>query len=221
VIGVLDVQSAEADAFTPEDVAVLQTLADQIATAISNARLFQQVAESAEAERRAFSGLSAQAWAQLLSAQTGLGFVSSRQDVAPVGETWTPQMKAALANGEIVGDAEDVTLAIPIKVRDRVIGVIDGRKPDGSGQWTQEEIALMQTLAEQSALALESARLYQDTRLRAARERMIGEVTGRIRETLELEDVLKTAVREIREALGADELGARLLLIDNPEPDSD
>lgn len=224
VIGVLDVQSSAAGAFTQEDVAVLQTLADQVATAISNARLFQQVAESAEAERRTFSGLSAQAWAKLLSTQIGLGFVSHRQDVVPVEDTWTPQMwtpqmKAALAKGEIVGDAEDAALAIPIKVRDRVIGVINGRKPDGSGQWTPEEIALMQTLAEQSALALESARLYQDTRLRAARERMIGEVTGRIRETLELEDVLRTAVREIRQALGADELGARLLLIDKPEPE--
>ena len=221
VIGVLDVQSSAAGAFTQEDVAVLQTLADQVATAINNARLFQQVEENAEAERRAFSELSAQAWAKLLAARTGLGFVSSRQDVVPVGEAWTPQMRVALKKGELVGDTEDATLAIPIKVRDRVIGVINGRKPDGGGEWTQEETALLQTLAEQSALALESARLYQDTQLRAAREQLVGEVTGRIRETLELEDVLKTAVREIRQALGADELGARLVLIDQPESDSD
>ena len=210
VIGVLDVQSTEAGAFTQEDVTVLQSLADQVATAISNARLFQQVAESAEAERRAFGGLSAQAWAKLLSARTGLGFVSNRQDVAPVGDIWTPQMKMALTQGQIVGDAEDATLAIPIKVRDRIIGVINGRKPDGSGQWTQEEIALMQTLAEQSALALESARLYQDTRRRAAREQLVGEVTGRIRETLDLNTVLQTAVREMGLALDVDVVEVRL-----------
>ncbi|MBN2391396.1 MAG: GAF domain-containing protein [Anaerolineae bacterium] len=221
VIGVLDVQSTEPEAFTQEDVAVLQTLADQVTTAINNARLFRQVEESAEAERRALGGLSAQAWSNLLSAQSGLGFVSNRQTIEPVGNTWTPQMQAALTKGQVAADAESADLAIPIKVRDRVIGVIDGRKPDGSGQWTQEEIALMQTLAEQSALALESARLYQDTQRSAARERLVSEVTGRIRETLELEDVLKTAVREIRQALGADELGARLVLLDQPESDSD
>ncbi len=210
VIGVLDVQSAEPEAYTPEDVAVLQSLADQIATAINNARLFQQVEESAAAERRAFGGLSAQAWASLLSFQTDLGFVSNRQAILPAGDTWTPQMQTALSQGQMAADARNTTLAIPIKVRDRVIGVIDGRKPDGSGQWTSEEIAMMQALAEQSALALESARLYQDTQRRAARERMVGEVTGRIRETLDVETVLKTAADEIRQALQLERLVVRL-----------
>ncbi|MBN1933011.1 MAG: GAF domain-containing protein [Anaerolineae bacterium] len=210
VIGVLDVQSSAPEAFTPEDVAVLQSLADQIATAINNARLFQQVEESAAAERRAFGGLSAQAWASLLSLQTDLGFVSNRQTTLPAGDTWTPQMQTAFTQGQMAADARDTSLAIPIKVRDRVIGVIDGRKPDGSGQWTPEEIAMMQALAEQSALALESARLYQDTQRRAARERMIGEVTGRIRETLDVEAVLKTAADEIRQALQLERLVVHL-----------
>lgn len=210
VIGVLDVQSSEPEAFTPEDVVVLQSLADQIATAINNARLFQQVEEGAAAERRTFGGLSAQAWASLLSIQTDLGFVSNRQTILPAGDTWTPQMQAALAQGQMATDAMNTAVAIPIKVRDRVIGVIDGRKPDGGGQWTQEEISLMQALAEQSALALESARLYQDTQRRAAREQMIGEVTGRIRETLDVEAVLKTAADEIRQALQLERLVVRL-----------
>jgi len=210
VIGVLDVQSTEPEAFTQEDSAVLQTLADQIATAINNARMFQQIEGSIEVERRTFGGISAQAWANLLSTQTDLGFVSNRQTVLPAGETWTPQMQSVLTKGQIAVNAENASLAIPIKVRDRVIGVIDGRKPDGRGQWTQEEIALVQTLAEQSALALESARLYQDTQRRAARERMVGEVTGRIRETLNVEAVLKTAVDEIRQALQLERLVVRL-----------
>ncbi|MEJ5309525.1 MAG: GAF domain-containing protein [Anaerolineae bacterium] len=210
VIGVLDVQSSEPEAFTLEDVGVLQSLADQIATAINNARLFRQIEESAQAERRAFSGLSAQAWADLLSLQTDLGFVSNRQAILPAGDTWTPQMQTALTQGQMVTDASNVALAIPIKVRDRVIGVIDGRKPAGSGQWMPEEIAMMQALAEQSALALESARLYQDTQRRAARERLISDVTGRIRETLDVEVVLKTAADEIRQALQLERLVVRL-----------
>lgn len=210
VIGVLDVQSTELEVFTQEDIAVLQTLADQIATAINNALLFQRVEESIEVERRAFGGVSAQAWANLLGTQTSLGFVSNRQTVAPVRDIWTPQMQTALTKGQVATDADSATLAIPIKVRDRVIGVIDGRKPDGSGQWTKDEIALMQTLAEQSALALESARLYQDTQRRAARERLVSEVTGRIRETLDVEAVLKTAADEIRHALQLERLVVRL-----------
>jgi GAF domain-containing protein len=219
VIGVLDVQSAEPEAFTQEDVTVLQTLADQVATAINNARLFRQVEESAETERRAYGELGGQAWAHLLRAQSGLGFVSDRQTTAPAGEMWRPEMQAALASGQVAqGDA--ATVAIPIKVRDRVIGVIDGRKRDGSGQWTTEELALMQTLAEQSAVALESARLYQDTQRRAAQDRLIGEVTARVRESLDMETVLKTAAQEMRQALNLDDLIIRLAMPETAgEPD--
>jgi transcriptional regulator with GAF, ATPase, and Fis domain len=51
IIGALDVQSIEEAAFDEEDVAVLATLADQVAIALENLRLFQQTQEAlAEAE---------------------------------------------------------------------------------------------------------------------------------------------------------------------------
>jgi GAF domain-containing protein len=52
VIGVLDVQSTLAAAFTEEDATLLATLADQVATAIENARSFERVAALAEENRR-------------------------------------------------------------------------------------------------------------------------------------------------------------------------
>jgi GAF domain-containing protein len=211
VIGVLDVQSTEPEAFTQEDVTVLQTLADQVATAINNARLFRQVEESAEAERRAYGELVGQRWADLLRGQAGLGFMSDRQAVAPAGEAWTPQMKTALESGQVVSGQDATAVAIPIKVRGRVVGVIDGKKPDGRGQWTDEEIALMQTLAEQSAVALESARLYQDSQRRAAQERLMGEIAAHMRETLDADTVLRTAIREIGEALDLAEVEVRMM----------
>jgi GAF domain-containing protein len=210
VIGVLDVQSTEPEAFTQEDIAVLQTLADQIATAINNARLFRQVEESIEAERRAYGDLAGQAWANLLRTQTGLGFISDRQTVAPAGDTWTPNMRMALESGQIVSGPDSTAVAIPIKVRGRVIGVIDGTKRDGSDQWTDKELALMQTFAEQAAVALEDARLYQDAQRRAAREQLVGEVATRMRESLEMETLLRTAASEMRRALNLDDLVIRL-----------
>jgi len=202
VIGVLDVQSAEPEAFTQEDVTVLQTLADQVATAINNARLFRQVEESVEVERRAYGELVGQAWLNLIHARTDLGFVSDRQATALAGEVWKPEMQAALESGQVTqGDA--ATVAIPIKVRDRVIGVIDGRKRDGSGRWTQEEIALMQTLAEQSAVALESARLYQDSQRRAAREQAINIVTANVRSEATVNAILQRTVKELGRSFGA------------------
>jgi signal transduction histidine kinase len=52
VIGTLDVQSSEANAFTEEDVLVIQSLGDQIAVAIDNARLYDRSRELAVLEER-------------------------------------------------------------------------------------------------------------------------------------------------------------------------
>ena len=78
--------------------------------------------------------------------------------------------------------------------------MIDGLKPQGA-EWTQDEIVLLQTMTEQLGVALESARLYADTQRRAAQERLIGEVAARIRQTLDVDTVLQTAVQEMRQAL--------------------
>jgi GAF domain-containing protein len=211
IIGALDVQSKEPQAFSDEDVTVLQALADQVAMAISNARLFQQAQESVEAGRRAYGEISREAWVQMLRVQPNLGFLSDQRGIFPVGDLLEPQMEAVLQTGEAMrGDGDGRTTAMPIKVRGQVIGVVDAQKPGGSGEWTAEEVALMETLAEQLGLALESARLYQETQRRAERERLTGEVTAHIRETLDLDTVLQTAVHDISEALGLAALDVRL-----------
>ncbi len=107
--------------------------------------------------------------------------------------------------------AEDAeTALVPIKVRDEVIGVIDAHKPQGAGRWTADEIDVLETLTDQLGVALDSARLYQETQRRASRERLIGEVTARVRETLDVDAVLQTAIREVGEALGLAEVEVRM-----------
>jgi GAF domain-containing protein len=223
VIGALDVQSTEEAAFTDEDIAILQAMADQLANALENARLFQQAQESLEAERRAYGELSHQAWVELLRAQPDLGQRYDPDGILPTDGRWREEMKLAVWRGETIlgqppssylppgGTEGGATLAAPISVRDQVIGVLDAHKPAGAGGWTPEETTLMETLAEQLGLALESARLYQDTQRRAERERLTGEVTARMRETLDMEMVLKTAVQEVRHALGLPEVVVRLV----------
>jgi GAF domain-containing protein len=120
-------------------------------------------------------------------------------------------MFVALRTGEVShGRGDTATLAIPLKVRDQVVGVIDGRKRHGTGPWTSQEIELLQALTEQLNAALEGARLYRDTQQRAARDRMVGQATTRMRETLDVETVLETAVEEISQALGLAALDLRL-----------
>jgi GAF domain-containing protein len=212
IIGALDVQSQEPEAFGAEDVVVLQALADQVAVAISNARLFQQAQESLEAERRAYGELRREAWKDLLRAQSDLGSLRNRQGSSPAGDVWRPEMEAAAHTGKTASGGDGSrNLAIPIKVGDHVIGVVDACKPGGTGEgWTEEEVALMETLTDQLEIALESARLYQDTQRRAGRDRLLAEVTARMRERLDLEAVLMIAAGEMRRALSLDDLVIRL-----------
>jgi GAF domain-containing protein len=205
IIGALDMQSTQVHAFGREEVAVFGVLADEVALAIDNARLFEQTQAAVEAERRAVGELTGQAW-QLLRTRAGtLSFLRNRQGLV---EETTRQVQSV--DRARLDQNQPHKLDVPIKVRDQVIGVIQASKPAQVGPWTREQVALVETLTEQLGVALESARLHQDTQRRAARDRLIGEVTARMRESLEMETLLRTAASEMRQALGLDDLVVRL-----------
>jgi GAF domain-containing protein len=211
VLGALDVQSTQAAAFSEEDIAVLQLVANQVAVAIQNARLFTEAQIALEAERRAYGEVSRQVWQQLTRTGATPGYRSDERGVFLAKGAWHPQLQAALQTGKTMpGKHAPQDLITPLKVRGQVIGVIDAQKPDGSGRWTEEEIALLETLADRLSVALDSARLYQDTQRRAAQDRLVSEVTTRIRQTLDVETVLKTAIREMGAALGIPRVEVRM-----------
>jgi GAF domain-containing protein len=201
-VGVLDIQSTEDHAFSDEDVTVLQALADQLAVAISNARLFQQAQESLEAERKAYGEVSRDAWKEMLLAQPDLGFMRDRRGLVPVSAVQSEDVQTVFEEAN--------NLQTPIKVRGHVIGVIDSRKPDGAGSWTPEEVALLELLADQLGTALEGARLYKDAQRRAARERLTRDITDKMRRATSIEGVVQAAVDELFEALGTSRAFVRL-----------
>jgi GAF domain-containing protein len=221
VIGVLDVQSTEPEAFSDEDMTALQTLADQVALAISNAQLFQQAQESLEAERRAYGELSRRAWQELLRAQPDLAIVRDKRGVLPVDFQPDKEAEQALQTGRLTmsedrkGDGKAVGLAVPIRVRGQVIGAIDVHKPAEDGEWTPEQIVLLETLSKQVSDALEGARLYREAQRRAARDRVMAEVTAHMRETLDMDTVLRTAALELEQRLGLYDVTIRLTAEDD------
>ncbi len=210
MLGALDVQSIEAGAFTEEDIAVLRLVADQIAIAIENANLLREAREALAAQRRAYGEVSREAWQELVASQSLDGYTCDAEDnVTPVSASWPVEMRHAGQRGEIV-QTEDGTVMIPVQIRDQTLGVVRLRKSETQPAWTEEQLDLMQSLTDQLEVALESARLYQDSQQRAAREQLVGEITSHIRESLEIDTVLKTAVQEMRRALAVPELTIRL-----------
>ena len=184
-------------------------MADQVAVALDNARLFAETQASLEAERRAYGELSREAWAEILKSRSEWGYDYLNASIMPAREDWTPAMQRAARTGQSVQDWTDggsgvATLAVPLRLRDRVVGVLSFGKDEPGQSWTAEEQTLLETLVEELGLALESARLYRDTQRRAARERLAGQIANRLRETLDIETVLATAAQELRDVLGVD-----------------
>jgi GAF domain-containing protein len=231
IIGALSVQSRQIGTFDPDTVVVLQAMADQVAVALDNARLFQQAQQSLEAERRAYGELSREAWLKLLHTRLDWGYSYAQQSVAPARGDWQPEMLEALQTGQTVqgkpahpgpGEGGDgstgPTLAIPVKVRDEVIGVLgfykdteDESQPERTTtEWTPEEARLLERLVDQLGLALESAQFYEDTQRRALREQAIRQVTEQMRRSVEVEAILQSTVTELARALGAPRAYVRL-----------
>jgi GAF domain-containing protein len=92
---------------------------------------------------------------------------------------------------------------VPLKMRDEVIGVLGLQGEDGSRQWTQEEIALVEAVAEQMAQAAENLRLLDESQQRAAREQRVNEIGDKIRGAQSLEEALQIAVKEVGLSLNA------------------
>ncbi len=212
VIGALTVQSDRPGVFDEAALAVLQIMTDQVANAIENARLFADAQSALETSRRAYGELTREGWLAMLQANRELGFRFSRSAITPAEGEWQPEMLEAVKAGQSVisNDLAQPTLTVPLKVRDQVIGVLDLQRNTTGRPWTETDQVLLQTLTEQLGVALESARLYQDTQRRAMQEQLIGEVTGRIRESLDLDAVLQTAVQEIGEALALHDVTIQL-----------
>jgi GAF domain-containing protein/HAMP domain-containing protein len=207
ILGALSVQATKPGAFDPETLAVLQTMADQVAAAISNAQLFEQAQEALAAERRAYGEIGREAWVQLLRVRAGQGYRCDDRGVVPVGDGRPAQEQEEARDA---ASSELAELRLPVVTRGQVMGTIEAHKADAE-EWTEEEVELMRTLGDQLSVALESARLYQDTQRRATQEQIVGEITTRMRESLDMETVLKTATDQIWGALGMSRVEIRLI----------
>jgi GAF domain-containing protein/HAMP domain-containing protein len=200
-IGVLDVQSEEPSAFTQEDIDVLSTLARQASIAIQNARLFDETNRSLREARALYEQYIRAALSQTIEEKkVGYHFTGTSLNalISPIEnpeiETVYSKGSSVIRSGEIEGNA--AVLTIPIKLRDDVIGVLEIRSQN-KADWNKDDIDIAEAIAGRVALAVENAALLEDSQRRASKERIIGEVTTKISQSINLRNVLQTAVEEL------------------------
>jgi GAF domain-containing protein len=100
-------------------------------------------------------------------------------------------------------------LIIPLVSAGQTLGLlmIASRQPH---TWTETESSNFRSLGDQVSIAAQNTRLLEEARQRAKHERLTREVTARIRETLDMDTVLQTAVRELGRALDIAEVEVRM-----------
>jgi len=233
VLGALTVQSEAPAAFDQDTVVVLQTMVDQVAVAIDNARLFAEtqaaLKESQAVQRRYLT----RAWKEFL-AMRPLAQIDYTQPGMENGEWRTEAgderllreaQRAAMVHERTVATGTDgkattpqAALVVPLKLRGQVIGTMALHETGHQRAWTADEIALAEAVAEQVTLTVENLRLMDETQRRAVREQTISEAVVRMRETLDMETVLKTAAQEVRQALGLPEVVVCLAPVGQGDP---
>jgi GAF domain-containing protein len=207
IIGVLDVQSIEANAFQSEDTEVLYTLADQVAIAIQNARSHEATQRLLEEAQRTSISYLRDAWRLLQERERKIGYLVSDNTLRPLDKfVSTPHINKAVSQGEVVvQDGDTATLAVPIQLRGEVVGVLDIHIPAGH-DWDPDEIDIAKAVADRLSLALESATLLRSTQRRAEIERLTADISGKISSSINLRNVLQTAVEELGQVLPGSEV---------------
>ena len=239
IVGVLDVQSEKAGGLSAADEDVLRPLADQVAIAVRNARVFAQ-SQAALYEAQDLQRLyTEEAWEKFSAIRTTTNYEFRQSTAPPLKELATPEASKALrqkqtvnlkvpvaelgfetTNGKPAGGSQlktknqksdlAVALATPLKLRDEVIGVLGIRDENPERRWTEDEIALIEAVSEQMSLAIENARLFDETGRRAAREKIIADMTRQVWASDDLEKVMQTAVQQLGTTLNASKVVIRL-----------
>jgi GAF domain-containing protein len=199
VVGALTVQSTKPDFFDEPTVTVLQTMADLVAIAIDNAELFAENEQALAAVRRAYGEISAEAWERLLRRRGSWGYHYDGARVFPIKDNWSAETTQAIQEAQPIDDqdASERCLALPIQVGSKVIGAISFRRKDEDGDWDEAQVDLLQSLTDRLGQALDSARLLNESRRRAAREERMNQIAARLANAVDVDAMLRATVREL------------------------
>lgn len=214
-IGALDIQANVPNAFNEQDIQTLQILADQLAAAIENAQLVQQVEGTLNELTKANKVQVKQIWQSTIDERSITNYEYDGLQIKATPPNLPAELLGKLESGRPIiiqkleshgpGNNKN-TLLVPLMVLNQVIGVIGLEQEDPSHNWSEEEIAVAQAAANRAALTLENARLLEESQRRASKERTILESTARIGSALNIENILQATAEELERVLGDSEV---------------
>jgi len=181
VLGVLDIQAEQIQAFGQSEAEILQLLTDQIGVSMDNARLLSEAQTFVSQLELLNSQQTQSTWRENLINQN-------------MAYQFTPSGIKSISSG--AKPKEEDGLHIPLVLRSQEIGSIALQRKD-KAEWPEPDRDLAKKVAIQVALALDNIRLIDETRQHAVQEQTVNEISGRFSRSLDVDTLLQTAVREL------------------------
>jgi GAF domain-containing protein len=202
VLGAITVQSDQPEAFDEDDIIILQSVADSLAVAVENARLFQQTEANFQEIRKLHQQYLGEAWSEVLERSENLSFTYENPQRSPIPD------ELEMTNSSIVK---------PLILRGQHIGnlILETDNPT----WDAEDEALVESVAVQAALALENVRLIEATQRSAHHDRIVADLSGKAWSSANVDTILKTTLSELVTNLQASE-GLITLEVPETNPES-
>ena len=207
IVGVLDLQSKKPGAFTDAELNTLSILADQVAIAIENVRLFQQTQVALADAEALYRQNTQKGWQEFSSEENSIGY---HQTLTGGNRLFTPvdtdEIRQVMNQGKsIVFDAgksaPEASIVVPIILRGQVIGALKVKAPEQNRAWSKDEINLTEVISERLSLALENSRLIQESQNKAATEQIISDIASKIGASVRTENILRTTALELSQLL--------------------
>lgn len=209
IIGALDVQSIESNAFGQDDVEALVTLADQISVAINNTFILAEARKAYAESQKRFGEAALESWKVMQPKSLGLGFQLINSSIQPLERPLEGDYihEAITQEKSILSNPGNKTsnLAIPIRLRGQVIGIMNLRSRNNYSL-TQDDVDIAEAVSERLSLAIETATLLQTTQHRADIERVTTDISSKISSSTRFETILQTAAQELSRALGGSDV---------------
>jgi GAF domain-containing protein/HAMP domain-containing protein len=222
VLGTLNLASRKPAAFPADVIAPVEQVAAQVAVALENVRLVSAQQRSVQELEMLTRQLTAGAWAEEFKRlPEGLHHVHvARSGVQSATHGWLPEMELAVAamkpvawsqrKEQTISSPYQAAMAAPIVLRGEVIGALQVGEEGEPRAWSADDLTFIQSVADQVALAVENARLIDETQRAAQREKTIAEAADRIHRPIELDSILRAAVEEVQRLTGANSVGIQL-----------
>lgn len=188
-IGAISIQSVDSSAFGEADILILQGISDSLAVAMENSKLFQQTQENLEEIRNLNRQYLQQAWSQVIDEFGELSCLVENPNQSSSGKTHP--------------------IYVPIALRDQVLGTLTLETE--SEELSPEEKSFVEAVTAQTALALENARLVEETQRRGRQEQTVTDITSDFSRIFSVDELLKTAISSIGKLPAVSEVSVQLL----------